>query len=280
MAEYKPLSQTTFKFVQEQIFQTLGDISAPTAPALGKVKAIKGGELLYYQLAPFGEAISSSSNSLSVTSTSKRGTSSNSTHFSTIFDKICGVSKPAACVVDAKTYHGLKNAFFVAYGDYEYSTNGGTEMRLQEVVIPKLKVKAIKYVAGGGITTVEFDLDGKIISEVSDTYAYTSVVQAGTLGVQKASGDIILGIEIEYPKYDITVSNTKDGLQYSVDDGATYQDLPAGLVLEQVEHIVFKNTSSAAVNIGTTEAGTEIGTIAAGATFVAVPTADGTWYIS
>jgi hypothetical protein len=154
-----------------------------------------------------------------------------------------------------------------------------------EWTIPKCTLKVILYSAStktiaannvkvDAMTKKTFDGNG---SSSSSIYI-TGHVWAGVY-VTKSADDIVLAIEFEYPKYDITLSGTATGLQYSLDDGLTFQNVTDGLALEQIEHVVFKNTGTASVNIGTTEGGTDVATIASGKTYVAVPEAGGTWYI-
>ena len=109
-------------------------------------------------------------------------------------------------------------------------------------------------------------------------YAYG--VEFAGLRVKKEENDVVLAIEIEYPKHDITLNTSFSGLQYSLDDGLTFTDVTDGTTLEQIEHVVFKNTSDLVINVGTKNGDLDVASISAGATYVAVPEADGTWYVS
>lgn len=287
MAEYKPLSQTTFKFVTERTFNHVGDISAPGAPLFGKAKFIYNGEVHYGSLMPLGTTVADDANDKLAASMGGTGSSSGQIYArDEAMLNVYGDFQPDYAVLDGKKYYGEKNSQYVFVKHYSVAKQNGANysVHVYEHIIPAGKVKVVMFsVAENTILTSEFQFNGYTLEELTRSgsssataYAY----QYAGVKIAKTANDIILAIEFEYPKYDITISNFKDGLQYSVDDGATFQDVTTGLMFSQIEHIVFKNTGADAVNIGTTEAGTEIGTIAAGATFVAVPTADGIWYIS
>jgi hypothetical protein len=283
MAEYKALAQNTYKFVTEHTFQSVGDISTPTAPMFGKMKIIKNGELFYTALQPRKKTISADSNTAKIT---KTATNAGSVAYavSIPLEELRGTPQFAWCEVDGMRFCGVKNAFFLALGDCHYSEQKASTVNIsQTLMLPGGICKVIMYSAAHGtIVASDFSFEntetiGPVEYTAGSTY-YPYAVLMADVSIAKAADDIILGIEIEYPKYDVTFSGT--GLQYSIDDGLTFQDVTDGLALEQVEHIILKNTDTVTHSIGTTEGGTDVANIASGATYVAVPTADGNWYIS
>lgn len=282
MAEYKALSQNTYKFVSERVFNAVGNISLPTAPMFGKAKVIIDNQILYNSISVFGENINSNDHDLITDSDSGSQTGIPRTYVAYV---VHGMEAPGRCNAEGKAYFGLKNSSYSLVRRYSYSqTTATAPSSLNEMLIPGGKAKIIKYAfAEGGINTEEFSFDKTVVAaaigyKYSSAYSYT--YQYAYLSVAKTSDDIILGIEIEYPKYDVTLSNIVTGLQYSSDDGVTFTDVTEGLALSQIEHVVFRNTGEADIDIGTTERGSEIGTITAGSDFVAIPEADGTWYIA
>ena len=147
-------------------------------------------------------------------------------------------------------------------------------------MIPKCKVNIVKYDATTQtIVAQSYDMSeftdpaGKMTSSTSSYYSYCRIIW---LNIPKGQEDLILAVTVEYPKYDVTISGT--GLMYSVDDGATYQEVTSGLSLSQVEHVMFKNTDS--INHTLTKPdGTEV-TIAVNSVYVATPNDNETWVIT
>lgn len=278
MAEYKALAQNTFKFVNETILHNNGNISSPCEGNIGRVKMIDDGKAVYYiPLAPV-----TTSTSATACSINQRGYTNKATTkpgMDTVPAYCIITMRHGSCVVDGIGYFGLKNA------DFGYSLWDTVSATYTKKHFPDGNAMVVMYKAATGKIEVEsYPFKAATINATTEitgtTAAYGYTYQYWYIAIPKTANDIILAISIDYPKYDVAINNAKAGLQYSTDDGATFQDVADGLYLEQIEHVVFKNTGADAVNIGTTEAGTEIGTIAAGATFVAVPTADGAWFIS
>ena len=182
-------------------------------------------------------------------------------------------------------YCGLRNSIFTFWCGAYSKTPSDTVSTIKRFV-PPCTITVVKYSAAEGtivteaITSLGIDAPVKSVTgkTQSSNYYYPYAFSHIYLTIPKIGDDIILAIEVEYPKYDITLSGT--GLQYSLDDGSTFADVTNGLVLNQVEHIVFKNADTVTHNIGTTEGGADVAALASGATYVAVPTASGTWYIS
>lgn len=289
MAEYRALSQNTYKFVvtTETVFQTVGDIANPVAPQFGRIKMLENsrGVIQYYDLRPSGAGLATT-NKGKITSTLKGTTeaSSKSHAVGVLYGSgnLAVSNTAASCVVDGKKYYGYKNCIYSTSWVDTCGLGANTTGTLPARYAPAFKAKVLKYDSTlCAIVPVEYNITATDISAYTFSGAYGEYGCGGQcVGIYtpKTSADIILGIEIEYPKYDITIHGL--GLQYSIDDGATFHDVTDGLVLEQVEHVVFKNTGNSTRLIGTTEAGSDVATIVAGATYVAVPTASGTWYIS
>ena len=280
MAEYKPLARHTFKFVRESIFETVGDLSAAAAPMCGKAKVIVNNELMYYPITP-NSGTSAAGFSIAVADQAI-GANTGSTFYPAqhAHEYIPANARLGSCIVDGKVYYGVKTAQFFLFSYSDYSTAGSGELSTKGFVVPGGKCKVIKYLsAQKTIGADEYQINKKNGTGKTATGAKPYAYQYVRITIPKENDDLILGIEMEYPKYDITINGAVDGLQYSVDDGATFQDVPGTLALEQVEHIVFKNTGDIPKTIGTSSGGSDVGTVSAGATLTAVPEASGTWYI-
>lgn len=288
MAEYRALSQNTYKFVTEITLNTPMDISDPRRAIIPQLKVIVDDATIEYHT-PFGAKYNSSTSQGFAVSTSSGTVSSSSGTNGAKSNVINDYSTPNIydnnhCVVDGVIYFGVRNSVFTLF----YGSWGNKEAKTTAIpkrTLPTCVIKVVKYNSTAGtIITETVDVSAFTANAVASVsggsstgacpYAYSHIY----LRIPKTSSDIILGMEIEYPKYDITLSGM--GLQYSIDNGLTFADVTDGLTLNQVEHVVFKNTGSATKYVGTTEAGSEVATIAAGATFVAVPTASGTWYMT
>ena len=286
MAEYKALAQNTYKFVTETIFDVVGDISTPKAPLFGRAKYINNltNSVYYAVVESRGTATTAEANELAVKSYGDQTTALTS---SSIYagSNVNGRFLTAACVVDGKRYVGVRNSQYCLYKEWaSSSTVGSVAATTSDVTFPACTIKAVIYDATSGtIKTATLEAEAVTLEPYTSEGASSTapyVYQYVYLNISKISSDIVLAIEFEYPAYDITLNDAADGLQYSIDDGITFQDVTAGVSLEQVEHIIFQNTGESARMIGTTSGGSDVCEIAAGATYVAIPTADGTWYIT
>lgn len=281
MAEYRALAQNTYKFVHETTFHDVGNVSAPLAPILGKCKIIQGGSVFYNSFSTYGEMLDNEGVNLSIKKISATAQESNN-YYPHWYLRSYNI--PGHSVVDGKKYYGLKNARYFLFSNQKCSPSTGTAYKAicEKVTIPSGKIKIIKVLSNTFVTE-ELNIPKITLDEISSqgaTSKYGIAIQGVYIIVPKSSGDIVVGIEIEYPKYNITINNAKQGLQYSLDDGITFQDVTEGLELSQIEHVVVKNTGETDINIGITEGGAEIATVPAGATRVIVPEADGVCYIS
>ena len=283
MAEYKALAQNTYKFITERTLKYAGDIGTPNAPQSSKVKAFIDGKLVYLPLSPIYSTTSSSSTYLGRISSTFTNAGLNGSTTQRKYGDLYYV--PASVKVDGVAYYGTRNAIYACYCRVtQTSVSTSSTYELPETIdFPSGTIKVVKYSATEGtIVAAETKFSGGTLTPVTVKAASSSSNSTGCqearFYIEKNSNDIILAISIEYPKYDITLSGT--GLQYSLDDGVTFADVTSGLVLEQIEHIVFKNTDTVTHNIGTTADGVDVANIASGTTYVAVPNASGTWYIS
>lgn len=284
MAEYKALAQNTYKFVStsEVVFHTVGNLSDPRSPGSSRIKFIENdNEIMYGMLSPVAKSVSApSAFARSEYGYSGSGSSAESSVMKD-YNEVYPMFKKAC--VDGQWFYGTTNAYYaISYMDVV--SKNTTTSAITGKTFPACKVRVLRYVASTGLVVVdEYDCAKTAtasIKGVSNTSNSSYAYQYMCIGIPKASADIIISIEFEYPKYDITFNDAVNGVQYSVDDGATFQDVTAGLVLEQVEHIVLKNTSETTRLVGTTVNGSDVASVAAGATYVAVPTASGTWHIS
>lgn len=278
MAEYQALSQNTYKFVTERIFNHVGNISSNTSALSGKAKIIIDGVLSYLPIYPAGTY--SSADSRVALQQYTNTTSSGGSNFAKA--GLEAVQFPGQCQVDGKVYYGMKNAQYRVGGASLYAGTNGSDIRIPKIIFPGGILKVVKYSASQSSITVE-EFNFSTVTGTEKTANPTSTKEAygyyyAYIYIAKVANDVILGIEIEYPTYNIIFSGA--GLQYSTDNGATFTDITSGLFLENVEHLMLKNADTISHNVGTTSSGTDIAVIAAGETVVAIPEADGTWYIS
>ena len=134
------------------------------------------------------------------------------------------------------------------------------------------------------ITTEEHTINGTPLEarEYNASSGQYSVVQ-NHLSVNYGYGageGILLGCEFVYSAYNLTLSGGAGKVQVSTDDGATFKDVTDGMVLQDVEHVVFKNVSSSLVKIGTSSGGSQLGSLGVGAVMVMPVTAADVWYLS
>lgn len=281
MAEYRALAQNTYKFVTEHILQYAGDIGTPNAPQSSRVKAVVNGQLMYLPLFPVDTDTSTNTPGVTYSSGNASITWTGTNNWRTYGD---AQTLSASVIIDGIKYYGTRNAKYVCFSRVtDVADSSSDTFSLTETIsFPKGILKIVKYSSlEGTIVAEKMNFAGGTINPASCTgksNSYYIAFQEAKFWIAKTTNDIILAISVEYPKYNITLSGT--GLQYSIDDGVTFQDVTDGLVLEQVEHIILKNTDTVTHNIGTTEGGTDFANIPAGDTFLAVPTADGTLYIS
>lgn len=293
MAEYKALAQNTLKVVTEVTLNYNGEISIPCAATLPRLKRISADNSAVERVHLIPANKKTSNLGTGYFSTSVNKSSATQTDQTKMGNAALNAgmdyfaASPARVVeIEGKKYFGFSSAIFTATGLIE-TVNGVTSVTTTEQgVFPAAKIKVVVFVAATGtISTQEIEVEestigGVAYTESMSTYKYVGAAGFCGLSFDKGANDIILAIEIEYPKYDVAINNAKTGLQYSLDDGLTFQDVPAQLELSQIEHVVVKNTSETAANIGLTEGGAELTTVPAGATRVIVPVASATCYVS
>lgn len=286
MAQYKALAQNTYKFVHEVTLKNNGEIEIPTVCNLPRIKVISDDRSVveYWNLIPSNTVYTSTPTGYydkTVASESTGSSWSNSYNGVSSYRRSVSTS---AVIVDGVVYHGQKSCYYTqSYNTYA-STTGGV-VTLAGHNFPPAMLKTVVYKNDSG-TIVAAETELRALSIPATTYAYTGgmasqytyAYYARGIAVEKTTNDVVLAISIEYPKYTITLNGT--GLQYSLNDGLTFNDVTEGLVLSDIEHVVFKNTSDTDISVGTTSGGSDICTIKAGTTYVAVPTESATWYIA
>lgn len=272
--EYKALAQNTYKFTTmvETVFNCVGDIGSPMMPAFSRMKIIEANKEIHYEpVVPLGNTTNVAAKS--ITSYAYVGNLEASKAPSFLCYPIC-----ASCVVDGKVYHGYLNARY-GFLKARIITGGSLAGPIAKKTHTASTIKVIKY-------------DSSLATIVNESYDFISETHNGAnqllgasfaqeideifITIPKLADDIILGIEIEYSKYDITLYNTSaNTLYYSLDDGVTFKILETSktVTLDKVEHIVFKLDSGGTRNFY--QDNIMVGTIYPQSTCVIVPTANG-----
>lgn len=289
MAEYRSLAQNTYKFTMEVTLNHVGEIGEGMVYNYPRIKYVTAdnSRLQYLALVAGHELTSATSTELKgqmfVGSTSTSSTPTIET-FTAAYDSYYVPATIVAVAVEGKAYYGQKSAHYNAAPMVfaRATSKGGTATIVagEAGYIPGGKIKTVIYsVAANTIVVNEVQQDAVMLEGSYTVSTYAQIGIAPALVVAKEANDIVLAIEVEYPKHDITVNNRASGVQYSF-DGEIFQDVPETLDLSQVEHIIVKNTGDAEIYIGTNDGGAQIATIAAGATRVIIPDMDVECYIS
>lgn len=288
MAEYRALAQNTIKITTEMTLYHNTELGHPLVHNYPRIKNIStdGSKVTYFSLVPSNKFVSDDNCFFQKTHTTGK-VNDNTSATRAIYEALKDYFTPANAVsvyVDGVRYFGQKSAFYCNAFRYKTQSTSKSDTVASNGTMPPAKLKTVIYSkAGDTIVITETDLDSLTTRTVDTGYTSSYGNAAGSiegLAIKKEENDIVLAIEVEYPKYDIKISTGLDDLQYSLDDGLTFQQVTDNLELNQIEHVVFKNVGSTTRNIGTSEDPANVGTIPVGYTFVAVPEADGTWYIS
>lgn len=296
MAEYRALAQNTQKFVTEVTLHNAGDVTQPTAPRIGQLKVLTDNEskVVYASLSPIiNNYFAARENGISEVSVQNSAENPNvgavylyqvlNTAFnnSTLLDTVGGCTR---ATVDGVDYYGLKSGSFYVYPRASDGDKGKTPAIIPRIVIPTVKAKVVLYNAcTKTIVGNEYDCSGLSMSDlvysgtVSSSY-YGYMYRFGLFNIQKGNHDLVLAVDFEYPKYNITMSGS--GLDYSLDDGLTFRTLDGSAdIPEAIEHIIVRNNSKVIVNIGTAAGNFDVTQLGVGATKVIVPNADGNWFV-
>lgn len=291
MPEYRALAQNTYKFVKEVTFENCGNIHLPNLSILPCIKVISTdrSSVEYRPLYANASYVYSGADVCYLDSKQTYNESYSSSSFKAalggVYSSAASFVRPpkvVRVVVEGVTYYGQQSYAYTFNDGFVTNSSSSSPATVKGCYLPAAKIKLVKYdAATATLAPAEWELQAKELEEYSyKGGTYNAVARCIGIAIPKATTDIILALEIEYPKFDIAFNQGVSGLQYSLDDGLTFQDVTTNLALEQVEHVVFKNTGSVTRTIGTTADTADVATIAAGKTFVAVPTADGLWYIS
>lgn len=277
MVEYRALAQNSIKITTETTLNHNADFGSPVVPNYPRIKILSadGTSIKYVNVIP-SKKLSSTSQGFAVATNAAADT------YKVVTEDNCKPCEGTFVNVEGNRYWGQKSAnyaFDVTTGQYSSSGTSGIPT-LGTCLGGKMKT-AIYSNAGGTIVLTEEDISALLIDKFNgSTSSSKYLTRIAYLAIRKETNDVVLAIEIEYPKFDVTVHNSADGVQYSLDDGATFQDMPASLDLSQIEHVIVKNTGTAEISIGTNDGGAQIATVAAGAKRVFVPEADTVCYIS
>lgn len=267
---------------------------AYVSPSKARLKLITsdGGAVTYHTLSPQALRESSESNLATKTFAGGIGADVQQAYVLRVARHdagLCTDQNEGAIYIDGTLYRGVASARFSTgfYGvTSNLSMNQSYAITLPAFVVPRGKVKCtVADISAKILTPVEFDFETVQVAEYVITpseAAYIYGYQRINIHVPKeAQDDLVVSFEIEYPKYDITVSNAADGVLYSPDDGLTFQSLSQSAELFGIEHLVLKNTGASRIDVGTADGGTDLGSLAAGGTVkVIVPNADGVIYIT
>lgn len=154
---------------------------------------------------------------------------------------------------------------------------------LPDIYIPACVCRVALYnFSTGKNEIVEISMGGDYIPAVSASAvsgAY-SVVSSYVDIMYSFANRPVLGAEFVYAKHNIAISGGTGKLNYSTDDGTTFAAVTEGLALDQVEHVVLRNTTANAVKVGSTPGASDYTIIPAGGTIFLVATTSGTWYVS
>lgn len=290
--KYSAIAQNTYKFINEVTIGNIGDIQDPKSPRLGYFKVISNNNAqtakVSYCMPKFGVDL----NSTSETVTYQLGHNYNSganygydglgAMFSLIGSPVRhffpNVPETYKVEVNGETYFGFKNCPLIIHciGCNYQQNKAYLNWSYGNTVIPKCKVNIVKYDATTQtIVAQSYDMSeftdpaGKMTSSTSSYYSYCRIIW---LNIPKAQEDLILAVTVEYPKYDVTI-NGGNSVQYSIDDGLTYNDLSGNsMKLDQIEHVMFKNTDT--INHTITRADGTVVTIIPSAIYVLTPTED------
>lgn len=292
MAEYKPLVRNTIKITTETTLYHNTDLDIGEVLVMPRVKHISADKsaVEYCGLMPTGMMVFTGTTGMTYykyyTEATESKCAPHMADVKAVSDKVLTSLGATRVSVDGGTYYGYKSAVYCVPSLYTSAYGSSTKSSAtvpQNGMLPASKMKAVVYVsATQTISTHEIDNPIVMLDETAykaiNYYPYIYVIPR--FGVNKGANDVVLALEIEYPKHNVTLNTSVSGLQYSLDDGLTFTDVTDGTTLEQIEHVVFKNTSDLVINVGTKNGGLDVASISAGATYVAVPEADGTWYIS
>ena len=301
MANYKysAIAQNTYKFVNEVTIGNIGDIQDPKSPRLGFFKVIKGNNTkkgrVLYSMPKFGNDTTSSVSNIEYKIGEHQLSSSDSVHGAygrmlhdatgPVRHGIPNTPETYSCKVGEDVFVGFKNSTIVVYWISDAFTTSKTYLNhsYEETDLPKCKINIVKYdAATSTVIAQSYDLEQFIDvagTKSSTASSYNTYVRLIYMEIPKADEDLILAITVEYPKYDIKFSGSVSGLKYSIDDGLTYHDITNGLELNQVEHVLFKNTATIQKTI-TVKTDEDPIVINAECVYTLTPTENGTWYFS
>lgn len=297
--KYSAIAQNTYKFVNEVTIGNIGDVQDPKSPKIGCFKVISKNntyqaKVAYYTARPtiytsssdetvnlkvYSNYVTSSTNSYDAVG---RLISTNSQYIPNLFPSLPQSYK---CVIDGEEYYGTKACpFLVHIVSLGHTTTNKEYLSWDcgETVLPACNLNVVKYDAATSTLIAQtHSLDEFVDSpeyKSSSSSSYMCWGRIIVLNVPKADEDIIIALTVEYPKYDITINNSANGMQYSIDDGITYQDITSDLQLSQIEHVMIKNTD---VNNHTIALDDEnVITITSGCVYVATPKTNATWTIA
>lgn len=294
--KYSAIAQNTYRFINDVTVSGIGNIEEGANPKIGDFKIIVANNTADATVKYVKMRHSSSTSNTGSFGPSLYKTWYTASNYEEIamynaltklsFLKLF-VAPVYQCEVDGKKYFGYKTSSFLLetlYFDATAKTNQFS-VSYSETAFPNCKANIVKYNSvTKQIIAQTLDMEKVVFS--ASTYDYDNgsstnyhyaIPILSVFYVPKVTDDLILSLTFEYPKYDVTLSGT--GLQYSLDNGITFTDVTDGLELNQIEHVVFKNTGETDVTISTSD-GTVLETIPAGAKYVAVPTENTTWVIA
>jgi hypothetical protein len=180
--------------------------------------------------------------------------------------------------LDGKRYPVVEVGCFV--GAIEEHSGIGLSATVPDVVFPAFLFRRACLINGletNYISVKEMGADSKT-SKVYDSnvaIAYHGVI----IPTGYTSRVPCLAAEAVYAKVDIAMVGSVTSYEYSLDDGETWTAATEGLVLRQVEHVMFRNAGDSTIHIGTSEGANDICTLTSNQ-YVAYSTVSATWYVS
>lgn len=280
MAIYRGIAQNTYVFKTETTLNFNQDLTNPLRSfAFPTIKYFDDTDRVIRTVVLTPHSGSNSlESSLTVNTGSVRGESTSSTSYaesvarSNVVDYISSINRGylIPVIVDGDTYYGYTSPSY-KWGDYESTVS-------KKIVYAFTNAKYIVYEASSQIIiTKNLNLQKQTIASrdfstggsggTSNPYYYNLPYQIIILKVEKTTDDLILAFEIEYENTPVEITGSITDLEYSLDNGLTWNN--AALGVANADQIKFRNNGSSALTITGNNGDTALSiSVAAGATSI------------